>query len=190
MPVHSRQLAIGKPAARAGFEARQKARRFPARSECQRRPSIPSVIPSSPYPTPSRRAAALNDAAAKRLLLLAAVTAYCEAVARVTLTDRQSGITLRGNVAEYIEAILELIPPGEIDLFHAVAALRDATIEYLSRAVLDLAPVVTVEANLSMPSLFWAWRIYADPNRSAELVARNMIPHPSFMPTEFEALSK
>lgn len=148
------------------------------------------VTVSGVYPTLSRRAAALNDAAAKRLLLLASVTAYCEAVTRLTLSDRQSGITLRANVSEYIEAILTMIPAAEIDLFHAVAKLRDTTIEYLSRAILDLAPVVTVEANLSMPSLFWAWRLYKDPNRSSELVARNLVAHPSFMPTSFEALSK
>ncbi|MGY3588085.1 DNA circularization N-terminal domain-containing protein [Bradyrhizobium sp. USDA 4350] len=142
------------------------------------------------YPTPHRRAAAMNDAAAKRLLLLAAVIAYAEAATRQTLADRPAAITLRANVAEYFEGVLILIPAGEIDLFHAIAAVRDRVIEYLSRAILDLAPVVTVEANLSMPSLFWAYRLYADPNRSTELAARNLVPHPSFMPTQFEALSK
>lgn len=145
---------------------------------------------SAVYPTPRRRAAALNDAAAKRLLLLTALSAYAEAVVRLTLADRPSAITLRANVAEYFEGVLILIPAGEIDLFRAIAALRDRVVEYLSRAILDLAPVVTVEANLGMPSLFWAYRLYADPNRSTELVARNSVVHPSFMPTMFEALSK
>ena len=144
----------------------------------------------NPYPTPGRLTAARNDVAGKHLLLLAALTAYCEAIARVKLSDRPSAITLRANVAEYIEAILMVIPAGDIDLYNAIAALRNSVIEYLSRAVLDLAPVVTVEANLVLPSLYWAWRLYADPNRSDELVARNLVQHPSFMPTAFEALAK
>jgi prophage DNA circulation protein len=152
-------------------------------------PSLKPVIASS-YPTPRRRTAALNDAAAKQLLLLTALAAYCEGVARVQLADRPAAITLRANVSEYVGGILETIPAGDIDLFHAIETLRNATVEYLSRSILDLAPVVTVEANVSMPSLFWAWRLYHDPNRSTELVARNLVPHPSFMPTSFEALSK
>lgn len=147
------------------------------------------VVVKDVYPTPRRRAAAQNDAAAKQLLLLAATAAYCEAAARVKLFDRPAGITLRANVAEYLEAILIGMPADAIDLYHSIAALRDAVIEYLTRAVLDLAPVMNIEANLSMPSLFWAWRLYTDPNRSAELAARNSVPHPSFMPPQFEALS-
>jgi hypothetical protein len=152
-------------------------------------PSLIVTIAAA-YPTPSRRQAALNDAAAKQLLLLAAITAYCEGVARMTFTDRQSAITVRANVAEYTEAILQVIPAGEIDLFHAIEALRNATISFLSRSIIDLAPIVGVEANLILPSLWWAWRLYADPNRSTELVDRNLVVHPSFMPTKFEALAK
>ena len=41
-----------------------------------------------------------------------------------------------------------------------------------------------------MPSLFVAWRLYQDPARVRELVDRNKVPHPSFMPNRFEALSR
>jgi prophage DNA circulation protein len=149
-----------------------------------------NVTLASSFPTLNRQTAAQNDAAAKQLLLLAALTAYCEAIAQLTLSDRQQAITLRANVAEYIEAILENIPPENINLFDAIASLRNSTIQYLSTAIINLAPVVTVSANLSLPALYWAWRLYADPNRSDELVARNQVTHPSFMPLSFEALSK
>jgi len=153
-------------------------------------PTLAPATSAPVYPTKSRAAAAQNDAAAKQLLLLAAVTAYCEGVSRAPLADRPSAITLRANVAEYIAAILENIPAGDIDLYHAIESLRNATIQYLSKAILDLAPVVTVEANQSMPSLYWAYRLYSDPTRSGELVARNQAAHPSFLPPTFEALAK
>ena len=118
------------------------------------------------------------------------MAAYCEAIVGIVLTDRPQAITLRANVAEYIEAELEDLSASDIDLFNALEVQRDAVISYLSRAILDLAPIITVEANLRMPSLFWAWRLYKDPNRSPQLVARNRVRFPSQMPTNFEALSK
>lgn len=129
-----------------------------------------------------------NGRIAARLLRAAMLAAYCEAVVRIKLTDRPQAIRLRANVSEYIEAELVDLSASDIDLFKSLEVQRDAVVEYLSGAILDLSPVVTVGANLSMPSLFWAWRLYGDPNRSAQLVARNRVQFPSRMPLEFEAL--
>ena len=148
------------------------------------------VVAGQVYATPNRKAMADNSEQVVRLLRLAAVTAYCEAIARVKLADRPAGVTLRANVAEYFEAETDYLPASEIELSHRLGELRDTTVAYLSRVILDLAPVIRIEANQSMPSLFWAWRIYQNPQRSGELVARNRVVHPSFMPTAFEALEK
>jgi prophage DNA circulation protein len=157
-------------------------------------PSIAPLTPSplatgTPYPTANLRTAAANAEATYRMMRLTACTVYAEAVARMTFTDRQSAITVRANVAEYFAQQTDYLSSDFIDLVHQIELLRDSVITYLSRTIIDLAPVVTVEANLSMPSLYWAWRLYADPNRSTELVQRNLIPHPSFFPTTFEALA-
>jgi prophage DNA circulation protein len=106
------------------------------------------------------------------------------------LADRRAALSLRGNVAEYFEIELSRMTPDQVGLFNSMTALRDAVIEYLSRTILDLAPVVTVTANAVMPSLYWAWRLYGDPSRADDLVARNRVVHPSFMPAEFEALAR
>lgn len=153
-------------------------------------PAFASKSLAVSYPTLGFRAQAQNEVEANQLLRLAALTVYCEGVARVALPDRPAGITLRANVAEYFETELGDLPASEIDLARAIATLRDATITYLSRAILDLAPVIRVEANMSMPSLFWAWRLYQDPSRTTDLVERNRVAHPSFMPPEFEALAR
>ncbi len=157
-------------------------------------PAMVAIVQSTPTETlPSeinesvwRIAVATNQHLAHTLLRIAALTAYCEAVVRVTLGDRPTAITLRANVSTYFDAL----PSEDFAIYNALIKLRDATIDYLSRAILDLAPVVKVHASLGMPSLFWAWRLYADPARSNELVARNRIEHPSFMPPVFEALGK
>lgn len=147
-------------------------------------------VPSPPlYVTSGTVQEAANLAAASQALRMAALITYSEAVARATLSDRPSAITLRANVAEYYESELLVVNAQNVDLVRAIMAARDSVINYLSQAVISLAPVVTVEANLSMPSLFWGWRLYQDPTRSTELAARNRLPHPSFFPLEFEALA-
>lgn len=150
----------------------------------------PAVIVPSAYPTPRRRDQAINREEADRVLRLAAIAAYCEAVALAPLRDRPAALTLRGNVSEYLEAEIESIDPGQFDLYRSLQATRDATVNYLSKSILDLAPVRTIDANQSMPSLYWAWRFYKDPNRSTEIVERNRLSHPSFVPPKFEALSR
>lgn len=147
-------------------------------------------VPAPVYVTPGTLAAQTNEAAANQALRLAALIAYAEAIARIKLSDRPAAITLRADVAEYFESELLVINAGDIALAHALMSLRDSVVNYLSRAVLDLAPVIHVEANLVLPSLFWAWRLYQDPARSREITARNKLPHPSFVPPEFEALAR
>ncbi|AVT76641.1 phage tail/DNA circulation protein [Rhodopseudomonas palustris] len=153
-------------------------------------PSLQANPVGARYVTPAAAAAAANRDAANRALRLAALTAFAEAVARADLKDRPSGIRLRAEAAELFESELLDLPASEMDLARAIGAIRDAVIEYLSRVVLDLAPVLTIEANLSKSSLYWSWRLYADPARSGELVERNGVVHPSLMPLAFEALAR
>lgn len=148
------------------------------------------VVPAPIYATPGTLAAVETEEAANRALRLAALTVYCEAIARAALADRPTALTLRANVAEYFEQELQGLSAADNDLAHAITAMRDVTIDYLSRAILDLAPIITVDANLVMPSLFWSWRLYSDPGRAMEIAERNHLSHPSFVPQQFEAKAR
>lgn len=64
------------------------------------------------------------------------------------------------------------------------------TVEYLSKVMADLAPVIVVGADVRMPSIYWAYRLYGDATRADELSERNDIKHPMWMGTEFEALAR
>jgi len=59
----------------------------------------------------------------------------------------------------------------------------------LSRLAADRAPLVRVETGLSMPATRLAYDLYGDPDRAAELVERNGVSTPCFMPVRLEALS-
>jgi prophage DNA circulation protein len=151
---------------------------------------VPAVIVPSSYPTPRRRDEAINREIAARVLRQATVAAYVEAIALAPLRDRPAALTLRANVADFLEAELESLDASEFDLYRTLLRSRDAAVDYLSKAVLDLAPVRQIDANQQMPSLYWAWRFYKDPNRATEIVERNRVSHPSFIPPKFEALSR
>lgn len=144
-------------------------------------------LPYAPGASQFEIAATANANEVRRVIRAAALVAYAEATTRVEYQDRPQAISARADVAERFETEMA---EARGELFVALQAVRNATVEYLSRAVLDLAPVVTVSANLSRPSLYWAWRLYQDPTRAGELVARNRVIHPSYMPTTFEALAR
>lgn len=141
------------------------------------------------YLSNAAKRADANKLAVYLAIRVAAATAYAEGIARADIKDRQTAITLRANADEYFEGILLSTSAADSDLYRAVADLRGAVADYISRAILDRAPVITVGANRRMPSLWWAHRLYADAKRATELAERNRVPHPSFMPADFEALS-
>lgn len=141
--------------------------------------------------SPSAVLANNNAVASQDFVRLAALVGYSVAVLNQTYVSRADGVTARADVAERFEREL-LLRGGEYDggLYLALDDLRGRVIEYLSRLINDLAPVVSVKSVRILPSLFFAWRLYADPLRSTELVQRNGVRHPSFMPLEFSALAR
>ena len=144
----------------------------------------------NPADTVPAQTATANTNAVRSAGRLAALTVIAEAVARDDeITDRPAGITLRADLTELFDAEIVSLDMGNGDLIEAVQELRNTAVDYLSRLILDLAPVITASSNLPLPSLVWAWRLYADPTRAGELVARNNVQHPSFMPLDIEALA-
>lgn len=71
----------------------------------------------------------------------------------------------------------------------AVDDLRSAVVDYLAIVSRDLAPLVIVESNRSLPAIVWAFALYEDPDRAGELARMNRVRSPSFMPPRFRALA-
>lgn len=106
-----------------------------------------------------------------------------------TFASRRDAVQLRADLAEDYNEHLEAT--RHLDkLYEALVQARNLAAQAVSRRVTNLAPVLTIEAPRSMPALYWAWRLYQDPERAAELVRRNGVRHASLMPQEFEALAR
>lgn len=145
---------------------------------------------ASPVLSINATAAESNSQAIFALARLAALSAWCEALQRQTYTSRPDGVAARAAVAERLGD--ELSNWGGADNFAVYVAVQDlqgATVQFLTSLIANLAPVVTVSAPQSRPALWWAHRLYGDASRAVDLVLRNDVRHPSFMPVEFVALA-
>jgi prophage DNA circulation protein len=147
-------------------------------------------VPVSPPYSPSDATAQGNVAGVLQLGRLAALAAWAKAVLARSYTDRPAAVTARAEAAERFERELNHCPGARFAaLYLAIEALQASVVSYLTQLMADLAPVVEVEAPIMLPSLVAAWSLYQDPVRAVDLVLRNRVKHPSFMPREFEALA-
>jgi prophage DNA circulation protein len=141
--------------------------------------------------TAGRRQEAQNAEAVALVLRAEALGQYAAAVVSRRYGDRRAAIQARADAGERFGAELTRLAGWQSHaLYVTIDELRGRTAEHLTRAIADLAPVLTVGSQVSMPSLWWAHRLYGDASRAGELATRNRVKHPSFMPTEFEALAR
>jgi prophage DNA circulation protein len=147
-------------------------------------PTVPEIA------TVNAQVGVKNTIQAARLSRLVLMAPYVEAVVSREYESRPDGVAARTQMADVIATELGACrgaPDAELNV--VLQDLRARAVDHISAAIADLRPVVTVAANEPMPSLWWAWRLYQDPTRASELVARNKIKHPAWMPERFSALA-
>lgn len=121
---------------------------------------------------------------------LAAAASLVAASADYRPTSQQDAAALRDTVADLLDALGTICADVFDDATaRAIEAARVAVVEDLTARGADLAPVVTRSFGAALPAKVLAYRLYGDASRAGDLVARNEPPHPSFMPTQIEALA-
>ena len=123
---------------------------------------------------------------AERLIMAAALSV---AVARVDYPSRRDAMQARECFVRAVAPVIETAGDFSDEAFSWISGITGEAALALSRAAADKAPVVRVETNLSLPSTVLAYRLYGDATRAGELVERNKVRTPVFMPTRVEALS-
>lgn len=103
------------------------------------------------------------------------------AVAELDLDSSDDAAAIQATLAESFDAILAS-PDLPVEVFEAFAALKAATVEHLSVAQQQLPALATYTPNQTMPALVVAYEIYGDATRDKEIIARNRIRHPGFVP--------
>lgn len=113
-------------------------------------------------------------------MIVAALTAEYE-----TLDQARA---MRIDLIDRIDAVIDAVSD---DVYTQLTGLRSQVIRGLPPQVHDLPRLITIQLAKAEPSLVVAYRRYKDATRGGEIVARNGIRHPGFMPggTELEVLT-
>lgn len=102
----------------------------------------------------------------------------------------QDASTTRDRVASLLDA-LALAAADQFDdgAYAGLCGLRNAVIADLTARGGSLAPIEEKTFGVNLPAPMVAWALYRDATRSADILARNDCPHPSFLPTTLEVLA-
>lgn len=102
-----------------------------------------------------------------------------------TLSDAEDA---RDDIADRLDDQAETAPDS---VFDALTALRARLVRAIPQENASLPRLVTIQEPQTTPAVALAYRLYADAGRDAEIVSRNRVRHPGFVPggVDIEVLS-
>jgi prophage DNA circulation protein len=140
---------------------------------------------------------------ARQAMAIAAMQAAGEAAK--SITSRRDARFIRARMGDVTDRIIAEARSQEelavLSELRGVAAqsLKEAPVEGVDtfrnnngrdKNHIGNAAEMVINASRQLPATYWGWRLYGDPARAQELIERNDVPHPSFMPYDFEALGR
>lgn len=102
---------------------------------------------------------------------------------------RQDAVAARSALADMADTAREAMAKLGYEAAEWYGGLIGEALDAMSRDAANLKPLVRVETGLSLPSTLLAWKLYGDPSRAAELVARNKVATACFMPAALTAVA-
>lgn len=139
--------------------------------------------PSPTYATvtPARQRQAQNSTAVAALVRRAALVQSARVAADAEWPVYQEAITERDVLAQRIdaEALRQDVPDAT---FRALTDLRVAVVQDLTARSVGAARLATVTPVAVQPAVVLAYDLYEDSGRGEEIVARNGLTHPGFVP--------
>jgi len=139
-----------------------------------------SDLPPIVSATTSRKAESQNQAQLVQLTRTAAVAEGAKAATGITFDSYQDAINVRDELVDAIDDVM-LGSPSDA-LYEALRALRASVVMDVAARGADLARVVGWTPKTTMPGLVVAQAVYADATRADELLVRNAVRHPLFVP--------
>lgn len=108
------------------------------------------------------------------------VVAGCEAAAQLPCDNFSQAQALRDEFVSQLDALqLEV---QDDDLYSALADVQAALVEHFASTAADLPRVASFTPAATLPALVIAHQLYGDATRDEELVRRNRVRHPGFIP--------
>lgn len=141
--------------------------------------------------SPENRAQDENSRLVSRLVRVAALGGAVRSAARVEWSSRDEAVEVAERIAAEVDEVeLEGLDGPELE--DAVADLRAALAGAVPPPGADLPELHRITLPSTLPALVLAYRLYEDAEREAEIVERNAIRHPLFVPAgvELEVLDR
>lgn len=140
-------------------------------------------LPAVAGTTPSRLRQAANQASTVNLVRRLSTVEAVRLVPRAELVGRQDAIALRDRLADAADLVADAASAaGDDEAFAAFGGVRTSLVRHLNARAPALAQVAGVQLPATEPALVTAYRLYGDAGRAEELVARNRLRHPGFVP--------
>lgn len=136
-------------------------------------------LPPVPATTATRRRQARHQAAIVWTARGVAAIESARTAAGLTFADRDAAVAVRDQVSEALDAVMETADDAA---YHRLAAVRAATVRDLGERAASLVPLRRYTPGASLPALVIAHKLYGDAGRAGEILARNRVRHPGFVP--------
>lgn len=154
------------------------------------------VAAASAALVPARAQLQANQAATYRLIERAAVAEAVRLAVSKPGTASAAGVDYdnRDQAVEIREQLLEELDRQQLaaspQRYRQLAQLSAALVSEMSRRAASLAPLTRVTPATTLPALLLAHRLYGDARQAEQIVTRNRIVHPGFVPggVELEVL--
>jgi len=158
-----------------------------ALSELDTLAAILDLAPAVGTPTASRSIEAQNQAALQDINRRTAVVEMARSATRVDLVSSADAASLRDQLDERLDAeIIAAGDGGDDAVFAELRELRAKTVLDLDSRGARLPALRTFRLPATLPALVVASRLYDDPLRDSEIVARNGIRAPGFIRSQLD----
>lgn len=141
-----------------------------------------------PTTTANRQRQADNQTAIKRHVQRSAVIEAARVAAGIDYPSYDEAISVRTSLIEAIDTQSETA--GDL-VYAELVRLRSTVARDITARGANLARLTTITLPQSLPAVVLAWRLYGDPERAEEIIARNGVSDPLFLPggTPLEVLT-
>jgi prophage DNA circulation protein len=141
-------------------------------------------------PPPDATQSGLNQQALVALVSGSAVTALGRIYAKTEFTAQEDADNARDQLSGLIDGLATSAADGGDDRgFLTWQSYYQSAVDDLTTRAKQAPSTLTFTMGTAMPALALAQRLYQDPSRGDELVARNDAPHPLFVPPVVQALT-
>jgi prophage DNA circulation protein len=141
-------------------------------------------------PPPPDAQSLANQEALIALVGGAAAVALSQIYASTAFHTQDDADTARDQLSTMIDGLATTsADSGDDDAFTSWQKLYQSSTDDLTNRAKQAPSTVTFTLGSALPALVLAQRLYRDPSRAGELVARNDAPHPLFVPPVVEALN-